>query len=92
MMSRPLTALCLGAYIVDLTLVLHKLFTDTLNMEPLRTFSEELVFDTLEHYSKFDAPKVHCLVREIALEKLHLHPEEKIVDLIKKQLNMEREL
>jgi hypothetical protein len=90
-MSRPLTALCLGAYIVDLTLVLHKLFIDTLNMEPPRTLSEELVFDTLQNYRDSDATKVHHLVREIALEKLCLRPEEKIADLIRKQLNMDRE-
>jgi hypothetical protein len=89
--SRPLTALCLGAYIVDLTLVLHQLFIDTLNMEPPRTLSEELVFDTLQHYRDYDAAKVHRLVHEIALEKLCLHPEEKIADLIRKQLNMNKE-
>jgi hypothetical protein len=90
-MPRPLTALCLGAYIVDLTLILHKLFIDTLNMEPPRTLSEELVFDTLQHYRDSDATKVHRLVHEIALEKLLLRPEEKIADLIRKQLNMHRE-
>jgi len=86
-----LTALYLGAYIVDLTLVLHKLFIDTLIMEPPRTLSEELVFDTLRNYKDSDARKIHSLVQEIAYERLTLCPEERIADLIRKQLNMERE-
>jgi len=60
-------------------------------MEPLRTLSEELIFDTLQNYKDSDSTKVHNLVHEIAYEKLSLHPEEKIADLIRKQLNMDRE-
>jgi hypothetical protein len=56
-------------------LVLHKLFIDTLNMEPPRTLSKELIFDTLQNYKDSDSTKVHDLVHEIAYEKLSLRPE-----------------
>ncbi|KAH9061744.1 hypothetical protein EDB83DRAFT_2385648 [Lactarius deliciosus] len=46
----PLTARCLGAYIVDLTLILHNLFIAILVKEPPRPLTKELIADTLRSY------------------------------------------
>ncbi|KAF8810393.1 hypothetical protein BYT27DRAFT_6494234 [Phlegmacium glaucopus] len=85
----PLTALCLGAYIVDLTLILHNLFTATLVKEPPRPLNRELVADTLKSYKDTDSGNVHRLIGDIASGKRALDPKEKIADLIRQQLKMD---
>ncbi|THU94343.1 hypothetical protein K435DRAFT_966870 [Dendrothele bispora CBS 962.96] len=85
----PSTALCLGAYIVDLTLILHNLFMTMLSQEPPRPVSREFIQDTLHNYKTSDASRVHDLVRDIVYGRQALHPEEKIADLIRKELKME---
>jgi len=87
----PLTALCLGAYIVDLILILHNLFIATLVREPPRRLTWELVMDTLESYKNSDAGKVHELIRDIVSGTGTLDPKERIADLIRQQLNIDRE-
>ena len=61
----PLTAQYLGAYIVDLTCVLFRLFTKTLLTKSPMALSEDLIFDVVESYEKTDLYRVHCLVREM---------------------------
>ena len=87
----PLTALCLGAYIVDLTSILHNLFRATLFREPPRALDKKLVTDTLESYKHSDAGNVHQLVRDVVSGTSTLDPREKIADLIRQQLKMDRE-
>ncbi|ESK81097.1 hypothetical protein Moror_13360 [Moniliophthora roreri MCA 2997] len=84
-----LTALCLGAYIVDLTLILHNLFITMLTQEPLRPVSEALICDTFQSYKVSDASRVHELVRDIVVQRRTLRPKEKIADLIRNELKME---
>ncbi|KAI3600392.1 hypothetical protein WG66_001717 [Moniliophthora roreri] len=85
----PLIALCLGAYIVDLTLILHNLFITMLTQEPPRPVSEVLLYDTFQNYKVSDASRVHGLVRDIVDQRRTLRPEEKIADLIRNELKME---
>uniref|UniRef100_A0A0W0FT26 G domain-containing protein n=1 Tax=Moniliophthora roreri TaxID=221103 RepID=A0A0W0FT26_MONRR len=85
----PLTALCLGAYIVDLTLILHNLFITMLTQEPPRPVSEAFLYDTFQNYKVSDASRVHGLVRDIVDQRRTLRPEEKIADLIRNELKME---
>ncbi|KAF5323213.1 hypothetical protein D9758_017318 [Tetrapyrgos nigripes] len=61
--KSSLTALCLGAYIVDLTLILHNLFMDMLTQEPPRPVTREIINDTLQKYKDSDAGRVHGLIR-----------------------------
>ncbi|KAK7442498.1 hypothetical protein VKT23_016096 [Stygiomarasmius scandens] len=85
----PSSALCLGAYIVDLTLILHDLFVDMLIQDPPRPVSREFVQDTLHKYKTSDSLRVHELVRDIVYGRQVLRPEEKIADLIRKELKMD---
>ncbi|KAF8804133.1 hypothetical protein BYT27DRAFT_7259579 [Phlegmacium glaucopus] len=55
----PLTAGYLGAYIVDLTLVLHNIFIDTLSMEPPRPLSQGLISGVVESHKYLGAKTVH---------------------------------
>ncbi|KAI9449682.1 hypothetical protein BJY52DRAFT_1306519 [Lactarius psammicola] len=87
----PLTALCLRAYIVDLTLILHNLFIATLVKEPPRPLNRELIADTLKLYKDFDSVKIHRLVGDIASGTRALNLEEKVADVICRQLKMDRE-
>ncbi|KAF5365203.1 hypothetical protein D9758_005467 [Tetrapyrgos nigripes] len=87
--KSSLTALCLGAYIVNLTLILHNLFIDMLTQEPPRPVTRELIDDTLQRYKASDIRRVHGLIRAIVDQMLTLHPEEKIADLIRGELGME---
>ncbi|KAF5340186.1 hypothetical protein D9758_015000 [Tetrapyrgos nigripes] len=87
--KSSLTALCLGAYIVDLTLILHNLFIDMLTQEPPRPVTRELIEDTLQKYQASDARRVHGLIGDIVNKTLTLNSEEKIADLIRKELRME---
>ncbi|THU79566.1 hypothetical protein K435DRAFT_973111 [Dendrothele bispora CBS 962.96] len=85
----PLTALCFGAYIVDLTLILHNLFMDMLLHDPPRPVSREFVRDTLRSYKTENASRVHDLVHDIVYGRQALRPEERIADLIRKELRMD---
>ena len=89
--NSPLTALCLGAYIVDLTLILHNLFTATLTKEPPRPLNMELIADTLKSYKDSDSGNIHLLVGDITSRKRVLDPKEEVADLIRQQLKMDRE-
>ncbi|KAG6887577.1 hypothetical protein C0995_014275 [Termitomyces sp. Mi166 len=84
----PLTALCLGAYIVDLTLILHDLFIDALVREPPRPLNRELVADTLIKYKDTDLSNVHRLIRDLSSGTKDR--KEKIAELIRQQLRMDR--
>lgn len=87
----PLTARCLGAYIVDLTLILHNLFIAILVKEPPRPLNGELIADTLKSYQDSHAGKVHRLIDDIASGVRALDPKEKIADLIRQELDMDKE-
>jgi len=83
----PTSAQCLGAYIVDLTLILHELFMSTIAMDPPRALTEALVDGALHGYKdNGSASEVHKGIREIARGK-SLHPEKDVVALIKKHWN-----
>ncbi|KAI9433705.1 hypothetical protein H4582DRAFT_965790 [Lactarius indigo] len=69
----PLTARCLGAYIVDLTLILHDLFIAVLS------------------YQDSHAGNIHRLISDIASGTRALDPKEKLADLIRQQLDMDKE-
>ncbi|KIK50062.1 hypothetical protein GYMLUDRAFT_494940 [Collybiopsis luxurians FD-317 M1] len=85
----PLTALCFGAYIADLTLILHALFINMLSQEPPRSVSRELALDSLRTYKDSDSTEVHNHIREIVYGSPTSHPEKKIVGLIRKKLGMD---
>ncbi|KAH9029956.1 hypothetical protein EDB85DRAFT_2147028 [Lactarius pseudohatsudake] len=87
----PLTARCLGAYIVDLTLILHNLFIAILVKEPPRPLNRELIADTLKSYQDSHAEKIHRLIDDIASGARALDPKEKIADLIRQELDMDKE-
>ncbi|SRR6266702_7717074 len=90
--NSPLTALCLGAYIVDLTLILHDIFIATLVMEPPRPLNRELIAGTLESYKDSNSGKIHRLIGDIASgTRALVDPKEKLADLIRQQLKMDRE-
>ncbi|KDR81245.1 hypothetical protein GALMADRAFT_116266 [Galerina marginata CBS 339.88] len=87
----PLTAQYLGAYIVDLTLVLHHLFINTLVMEPPRPLSEELISGAVASHKDMDAKKVHNRVHAMTSGNLPSHFETKIADLIREFLQIDTE-
>jgi hypothetical protein len=60
----PSTAQYLGAYIVDLTLILHQLFLGTLPLEPPRRLSKELIDSALNTY-QVDSAAIHRRVRSL---------------------------
>jgi len=76
---------------VDLILILYNLFIATLVREPPRALTWELVVDTLEIYKNSDAGNVHELIRDVVSGTGTLDPKERIADLIRQQLNMDRE-
>ncbi|KAH9008879.1 hypothetical protein EDB85DRAFT_2062920 [Lactarius pseudohatsudake] len=88
----PSTALCLGAYIVDLTLILHDLFIDILANEPPRPLNWGLIADTLNNYKVSRAGKIHQQIGDVVSGTGALvDPKEKIADLIREQLGMDKE-
>ena len=76
---------------MDLTLVLHNLFVATLAREPPRPLTKELVEDTLRNYKDLDASDVHQLIHGIVHGTRIVDPKDKIADLIRQQLKMDRE-
>jgi hypothetical protein len=76
---------------VDLTLILNNLFIALLVKEPPRPLNRELVEDTLESYKEYDCRNIHRLIGEIISGTRALDPKEKIADLIRQQLKMDRE-
>jgi len=87
----PSTARYLGAYIVDLTLILHGLFNDTLAMEPPRPLSEELISGALASYKALDSARVHNRVHTMTSGNLPSHFETKIADLLRELLRIDAE-
>ena len=61
----PSTAQYLGVYIVDLTLILHRLFLETLPMEPPRRLLKELIDSAVSTYREVDSDAIHCRVRSL---------------------------
>ncbi|KAF8804132.1 hypothetical protein BYT27DRAFT_7108160, partial [Phlegmacium glaucopus] len=86
----PLTAGYLGAYIVDLTLVLHNIFIDTLGMEPPRPLSQDLITGVVESHKYLGAKTVHNRIFAMT-SGLPLHLETKIGDLIRELLQIDKE-
>ncbi|KAE9383244.1 hypothetical protein BT96DRAFT_1009481 [Gymnopus androsaceus JB14] len=86
--ESPVTALCLGAYVVDLTWILYHLFLTTLNHDPPRPVSKALVSFTFQNYQQNCAEAVHDRVREIAYKET-LHPVKEIEALVKMELGLE---
>lgn len=88
----PSTALCLGAYIVDLTLILHDLFIDILANEPSKPLNWGLIADTLKKYKVSRAGNIHQQIGDVVSGTGALvDPKEKIADLIREQLGMDKE-
>jgi hypothetical protein len=87
----PLTARYLGAFIVDLTLVLHHLFMHTLHMEPPRPLSEELLSGAVASHKDLDSEMVHKRVHAMTSGKLPLHFETEIAGLIREVLRIDTE-
>jgi hypothetical protein len=71
----------LGAYIVDLTCVLHCLFIETLHTKSPIALSEDLISHVVENYEKIDSYRVHNLVRDMNF--IHRF-EDQIAELIRK--------
>ena len=86
-----MTSRYLGAYIVDLTLVLHDLFIDTLTKEPPRPVSEELVFDAFAKYKDSHCEENHGRIRALISGSSLLRVEDKVADLIRELLKIDRE-
>ncbi|KAG5732935.1 hypothetical protein E4T56_gene18100 [Termitomyces sp. T112] len=88
----PRFALCLEAYIVDLTLVLHELFVSTLN-ERQQPLNDELILAALERYKDTRSEHVHelvCLNIHSTLDALHTDKNKgNVGDLIRSQLGMD---
>lgn len=61
----PSTAQYLGAYIVDLTLILHRLFLEALPTEPPRRLSKELIDSAVNTYQGVDSDAIHRRVRSL---------------------------
>ncbi|KAG6915006.1 hypothetical protein DXG01_013932 [Tephrocybe rancida] len=59
----PQAALCLGAYIIDLTLVLHELFVTGLEEQRLQPLTSELISETLKCYKDSRSEHVHRFIR-----------------------------
>jgi hypothetical protein len=79
-----MTAKYLGAYIVDLTLVLHQLFLNTLPMDPPRPLTEELIDNAIGKYQIVECDKAHRRVRNLN----PINFERDIGDLIRESLGM----
>ncbi|KAG5651690.1 hypothetical protein H0H81_007802 [Sphagnurus paluster] len=75
----PLAARYLGAYIVDLTCVLHRLFVETILMDPPTRLSKELISSVVKTYKEEDLWRVHNYVSAM---NFMLDYEGKIKDLI----------
>jgi hypothetical protein len=92
-MFSPLTARYLGAYIVDLTLILHRLFIHTLHIEPPRPLSEELISGAVASHKDLDSEVVHNRVRAMTSGNLPvpLHFETQIADFIREFLGIKPE-
>ncbi len=59
----PETAQYLGAYILDVTLVLRRIFTATLRTTPPRIVSQNLIEEQLQIYKDSDLARNHRRVR-----------------------------
>ncbi|KAG6916001.1 hypothetical protein DXG01_008886 [Tephrocybe rancida] len=91
--ALPQTALCLEAYIVDLTLVLHELFVVGLREQRQQPLTSELVLETLKRYKETKSEHVHRRIRNSlpsAREAVSARTNrENIRDLIRQELDRE---
>ncbi|KAG6913794.1 hypothetical protein DXG01_004288, partial [Tephrocybe rancida] len=91
----PRTALCLEAYIVDLTLVLHELFVTSLEGQWPQPLTSELISETLKRYKDSRSSHVHPCILNIPLRQQHnfsqTRHKEGIRDLIQRELGMDGE-
>ena len=80
-LCSPLASQYLGAYIVDLTIILHNLFSFTLPKEPPRELTQELIDEALNDY-KLRSAAIHrriCTFTPVDFSK-------KIKELISEEL------
>ncbi len=77
--SRPRNAQCLGAYIVDLTVILHNLFMTTLATQPPRAVTRDLLKDTINGY-KIESGENHRRISSLPGPPIHF--ETKVKELI----------
>ncbi|KAF8152395.1 hypothetical protein B0H34DRAFT_810338 [Crassisporium funariophilum] len=85
--TLPLTARYLGAYIVDLTCVLHRLFVETILTDPPRLLSKELISSVVKSYNDENLWLVHNRIS--AMNFMHNY-EKKIRDLIDETISRQQ--
>ncbi|PPQ89283.1 hypothetical protein CVT25_000875 [Psilocybe cyanescens] len=85
----PLTARYLGTYIVDLTLILHQIFTHTLHMDPPRPVSVEIISGMVASHKDLHSKVIHQRVHAMTSGNVTAHFETEIADLIKEFLKIE---
>jgi hypothetical protein len=76
----------MGAYIIDLTLVLHHIFITTLVQEPPRILSKSVIEDEIGTYKESEALRIHGHIRDMGRNPAGF--EQKIADLIRESLGM----
>ncbi|TFK69260.1 hypothetical protein BDN72DRAFT_622018 [Pluteus cervinus] len=81
--ALPQTARFLGAYIIDLTLVLHNVFLTTLFRDPPRRLSEDIIEAGLTAY---DSAPVHRRVYELGEISNMFNFEQHIAELIQESI------
>jgi len=76
----------LGAYIADLTCVLHLLFQDTVGSEQPRDLSPDLISGVIKRYKESGSlTRVHTLIRNMGVLQGF---EERIAELIREETGM----
>ncbi|KAG6915007.1 hypothetical protein DXG01_013933 [Tephrocybe rancida] len=92
--AAPQTALCLEAYIVDLTLVLYELFVTGLKQQRLQPLTSELLLETLKRYKETKSEGVHRRIHNSIPKSTReafsaQSNKENVVDLIRLELMMD---
>jgi len=80
----PSTAKLLATYIVNLVLVLHGIFSDTLPSDPPRELSNKVVFEVIKHHKTVLGNKTLDDIDSVA--EFTTHPEQVIESEIRKRL------
>jgi hypothetical protein len=85
--ASPEVLRCLMTCIIDLTLVMNRLFLETLALQPLRPLIVEQLDTAIENYRHGEAHGVHSQIRDFTNSTFRhiLHKDDvqkKIVDLI----------
>jgi len=89
--ATPEVLRCLMGYIVDLTLIMDRLFLDILPQKPPRQLSAELVDMALETYKISSALSIHNEIREYAQKSTFTqilksnNAQQKVVEIIRKE-------